>query len=60
MAATEAKAIGSGGRNIVNKATGLAFATIQRGMLDLEEEASIERIRKKGGGRKKKLLLTCC
>jgi hypothetical protein len=55
-AATEAKAIGSGGRNIVNKATGLAFATIQRGMRDLEEERSIERIRKEGGGRKKKII----
>lgn len=54
-AATEAKAIGSGGRNIVNKATGLAFATIQRGMIDLEEEAYIERVRKQGGGRKKKI-----
>lgn len=55
-AATEAKALGYGGRQLVNRATGLAFATIGRGMLDLEEEAMIERVRKGGGGRKKKVM----
>jgi len=32
-AANEAKSIGRGGRQVVKTATGLAFATIQKGML---------------------------
>jgi hypothetical protein len=55
-AATEAKSIGRGGRQIVNRATGLAFATIQKGMLDLTQELVDQRVRKKGGGRKKKII----
>ena len=54
-AATEAKALGYGGRQLVNRATGLAFATIGRGMLDLEEEVMIQRVRISGGGRRKKV-----
>jgi len=55
-AANEAKSIGRGGRQIVNTATRLAFATIQKGMLDLTQELLDQRIRKKGGGRKKKVI----
>ena len=55
-AANEAKSISRGGRQIVNTATGLAFATIQKGMIDLTQEATDQRIRKKGGGRKKKII----
>ena len=55
-AANEAKSIGRGGRQIVNTATGLAFATIQKGMLDLTQELVDQRVRKKGGGRKKKII----
>lgn len=54
-AATEAKSLGFGGRQLVKRATGMAFATIKRGMLDLEEEANLERVRISGGGRKKKI-----
>ena len=55
-AANEAKSIGRGGRQIVSTATGLAFATIQKGMLDLTQELVDQRVRKKGGGRKKKII----
>ena len=53
--AIEAKALGRGGKQILNRATGLAFATIRQGFLDLEAAGSLQSIRKKGGGRKKKI-----
>lgn len=57
-AATEAQALGKGGRAIVHEATGIAYKTIHVGHLELEkpeeEQVKMERIRKEGGGRKKK------
>lgn len=55
-AATEAKAIGKGGKKIVHQATKMAFATIVKGFNDLEDQDTSDRIRQKGGGRKKKIL----
>jgi hypothetical protein len=56
-AATEARAIGRGGKQIVSTATNMAFATIKRGLNELEEDgqnkAPITRVRNSGGGRKK-------
>jgi hypothetical protein len=37
-AATEAKAIGRGGKQIVNTAANIAFATIRRGLNELEAD----------------------
>ena len=54
-AASEAKAIGFGGRQIVHKATGLSCNTISKGLVELTDsglEPSNIRIRKAGGGRK--------
>lgn len=53
--ATETKAIGRGGQTIVNQATGLSFTTIRKGLIDLNEDALTNRVRKCGGGRKKKI-----
>jgi len=54
--ATEAKAIGSGGKAMIHKATGLSWPTITKGINELEQpQAHLIppcRIRKKGGGRK--------
>lgn len=61
-AATEAKAIGGGGRKIVHEATGLAYATIKKGISDLTEtnsqliKSASTRMRKKGAGRKKTVI----
>jgi len=57
-AATEANAIGRGGKKLVNQATGLTYSTIKQGMHDLNEsnKADLVFVRKKGGGRKKKIV----
>lgn len=55
-AATEARALGHGGIALVERATGISRATIERGLDELQAEApSLEggRIRKPGGGRKR-------
>lgn len=56
--ATEANAIGAGGRTIVHRATGIDYKTIQRGVLEMKAKShlSVDRIRKKGGGRKRKII----
>ncbi len=54
-AAVEAKTYGWGGVCAVNRATGIARATIERGMAELSEAPpaeTVRRIRKVGGGRK--------
>ena len=54
-AATEAKAIGWGGRALVSKATGIGSSTIWRGLQEVEAGEKLEpgRVRRPGGGRKK-------
>jgi DDE family transposase len=54
-AATEARALGHGGIALVERATGIARSTIQRGLreLDAGTQLSPERTRKAGGGRKR-------
>lgn len=58
-AATEAKALGRGGKKIMSQVTGLSYETIQKGVVELEltpsERLEIVRIRKPGGGRKKNI-----
>jgi Rhodopirellula transposase DDE domain len=53
-AATEARALGHGGIALVERATRISRATIQRGLRDLEAETSLPpgRSRRPGGGRK--------
>lgn len=53
--ATEAKAIGPGGKALLHKATGVSWPTIKRGLEELEmsQTDTVSRIRRKGGGRKK-------
>jgi len=55
--ATEAKAIGSGGKAMIHKATGVSWPTITKGLKELEMPqenlVTLSRIRRKGGGRKK-------
>jgi len=55
-AATEAKAIGFGGKKLMSLVTGLAYDTIQKGVTELENDPTkrldLKRIRKAGGGRK--------
>ena len=53
-AASEARALGHGGIDVVERATGIARATIQRGLRELEAGTSIPsgRTRRPGGGRK--------
>jgi hypothetical protein len=55
-AATEARAIGHGGIGVVERATRISRATIQRGMRELKAGPSLppERTRRPGGGRKPK------
>lgn len=56
-AATEAKALGRGGKKLVHQATGLTYSTIKQGIHDLSEaKPELVVVRKKGGGRKKKIL----
>lgn len=54
-AATEARAIGYGGIALVERATGISRATIERGLRELETDAPLppERTRRPGGGRKR-------
>ena len=54
-AATEARALGRGGIERVKKATGMARSTIERGIRELESDATLspERTRRPGGGRKR-------
>jgi len=54
-AATEARALGHGGIARVQRATGLARSTIERGIRELasEEVLSPARVRRPGGGRKR-------
>ena len=52
-AATEANSIGRGGIAIVNKATGIDFKTIRKGIKELSNTINTDRIRTIGGGRKK-------
>ena len=54
-AATEARAIGHGGIALVERATGISRATIQRGLHELDADAPLPpgRIRNVGGGRKR-------
>jgi len=56
-AATEARAAGRGGITGVARATGIAYATIQRGLKELTSSVSVapQRIRRPGGGRKNTL-----
>jgi Rhodopirellula transposase DDE domain len=56
-AATEARAAGRGGIIGVARGTGIAYATIQRGLKELTSSGSVapERIRRPGGGRKNTL-----
>jgi hypothetical protein len=53
--ATEAKALGRGGKAIVHRATGVSWPTITKGLGELEEPEGLDvhHIRHKGGGRKK-------
>jgi hypothetical protein len=53
-AASEARALGHGGIDVVERATGIARATIQRGVRELETGTSVPpgRTRRPGGGRK--------
>ena len=54
-AATEARALGYGGIGLVERATGISRATIQRGLRELDAKAPLPpaRIRRPGGGRKR-------
>jgi hypothetical protein len=58
-AATEANALGHGGIGVVERATGISRATIQRGLRELEAGTSLTpgRSRKPGGGRKPTIAL---
>jgi Rhodopirellula transposase DDE domain len=58
-AASEAKALGFGGKKLMSKVTGLAYETIQKGIIELEsppyDKKAPDKIRKPGGGRKKNI-----
>jgi hypothetical protein len=58
-AASEARALGHGGIGVVERATGISRATIQRGLRDLEADTSLPpgRNRRPGGGRKSATVL---
>jgi len=53
--ASEARALGYGGKEIVHKATGVSRPTINKGLKELNEPILLEndRVRRAGGGRKK-------
>jgi hypothetical protein len=54
-AATEVRALGRGGINIVRAATGMGYFTIKKGLDELAHPPSPStRLRPPGGGRKKK------
>jgi len=54
--ATEAKTLGRGGKQIVSTATGTAFSTIKKGIVELDSDiksrTELTRVRKEGAGRK--------
>ena len=56
-AATEAKAIGRGGINMMGQVNGMAYQTIKNGMNELDtasaKQIDVARTYKPGGGRKK-------
>ncbi|NNM59988.1 MAG: ISAzo13 family transposase [Legionellales bacterium] len=53
--ASEARALGFGGKELVHKATGVSRPTINKGIKELDDPLLLQsdRIRRKGGGRKK-------
>ena len=53
--ASEARALGYGGKEIVHEATGVSRPTINKGLRELDEPFLLEndRVRRNGGGRKK-------
>jgi hypothetical protein len=53
--ATEAKALGRGGKAMVHRATGVSWPTIAKGLAELEasKRLDVHRVRHRGGGRKK-------
>jgi hypothetical protein len=55
FAAIEARLAGYGGIAAVSRATGIAVSTIGRGLVELDDPASLEsdRVRRPGGGRKR-------
>lgn len=53
MVAAEAKAYGRGGVQTISMITGISRPTIYRGIAQLGDHESPERVRKSGGGRKK-------
>jgi hypothetical protein len=59
-AGAEARALGRGGIAAVQRATGMAFRTVHRGMreLDAPELLAPDQVRRSGGGRKKATVLT--
>ena len=58
FAAAEARALGRGGPQVVEEATGIARSTINRGIKELELGLTeVGRQRRKGGGRKKKTVV---
>ena len=56
FAAAEARVLGRGGVTLVSKVTGIARSTINRGIIDIEENRSAGegRVRRPGGGRRAK------
>lgn len=56
FAAAEARAFGRGGVTLVSKVTGIARSTINRGIVEIEENrsAGAGRVRRPGGGRRTK------
>jgi hypothetical protein len=58
-AASEARALGHGGIGLVERATGISRATIQRGVRELDADPSLppQRSRRPGGGRKSATVL---
>jgi hypothetical protein len=59
-AASEAHALGHGGKKIIHAITHLSYTTIHAGQVELEaieqSDTAEKRIRKKGGGRKKSIV----
>jgi len=55
FAAAEAQTAGPGGVSLVSRVTGIARSTIDRGLVELREKASLDagRVRRPGGGRKR-------
>lgn len=51
-AASEAQALGYGGKSVVSRATGICHETIRKGMQELGTPVTSKRLRKEGAGRK--------